>query len=137
VAISHAVREFLEQPLFAVMATINADSLPQQTVVWYELQGDEIMMNTARGRIKDRNLRRDPRVSVCVVDGYDAVTITGRARLVEDQVTAQADIMRLAIRYDGPESAEQQAGIFRQQTRVTIRVPIERVVVHGITEDEQ
>lgn len=134
--VSEAVRTFLRKPYFAVLATINVDGLPQQTVVWYELQGDEIMMNTQRGRIKDRNIVRDARVSICVPDGYTAVTITGRAHLIDDQTTAQADIVRLAERYNGPERAKQQAAEFATQTRITIRVPIERVVAYNIGEGE-
>ena len=124
------VRAFLLERRFAVLATINADGMPQQTVVWYELQGDEIMMNTAAGRLKDRNLRRDPRVSLCVEDDYRFVTITGQVRFVEDQATAQADIERLATRYDGAESAREQMARFSTQQRVTLRVPIEKVYAY-------
>ncbi len=126
------VRAFLDEQRFAVVATVNPDGSPQQTVMWYELQGDEIMMNTRRGRVKDRNLRRDPRVSFCVEEGYRYLTITGAARLIEDQETAQQDIRRLAIRYHGPEHGERQSREqFRKQERVTIRMSIERVDAHG------
>jgi len=54
--LSTAVRAFLQEPRFLILATSNRDGTPQQSVIWYELQGDEIMMNTARGRLKDRNL---------------------------------------------------------------------------------
>lgn len=131
--IAEGVRRFLEEPRYAVLATINADGMPQQTVIWYELQGDEIMMNTAAGRRKDANLRRDPRVSICFEDGYRYVTITGTARLIEEQTEAQADIRRLAIRYEGEEQANAMAERqFVHERRVTIRVPIERVVADGV-----
>jgi PPOX class probable F420-dependent enzyme len=133
--LTDAVRSFLAEPRFAVMATINADGLPQQTVLWYDLDGDEIVMNTARGRQKESNLRRDPRVSLCIADGYRFVTVSGRVRWVEDQGIAQADILKLAIRYDGPASAEEQAKRFRTQTRLTLRLPIDRVLTHGFDED--
>ncbi|HEY7833536.1 MAG TPA: PPOX class F420-dependent oxidoreductase [Ktedonobacterales bacterium] len=128
--LSGEIRAFLAERRFAVLATMNPDGTPQQTVVWYELQGDEIMMNTAAGRLKDKNLRRDPRISICVEDEYRFVTITGRAQLNDDQAVAQADIERLAVRYDGAESARQQMERFSKQQRVTIRLPIEKVVVH-------
>jgi PPOX class probable F420-dependent enzyme len=101
-------------------------------VVWYELQGDVILMNTRRGRVKDRNLRRDPRLSICVENGYQVVTITGKAELNDDQQVAQADIVRLAERYDGHEAAQRHAQRFGREQRVTLRVPIEKVVAHGI-----
>lgn len=133
--LSPVVRKFLRQPHFATVATINPDGLPHQTVVWYELQDDVIMMNTRRGRIKDRNLRRDPRISICVEHGYQAVTITGTAQLIDDQEAAQADIARLATRYDGPERAARQIERFRREERVTVRVPIERVIPYGLDEE--
>ena len=128
--LSDEIRAFLAERRFCVMATINSDGTPQQTVVWYELQGDEIMLNTAAGRLKDKNLRRDPRISLCIEDEYNFVTITGRARLIDDQKIAQADIERLAVRDDGAESAKRQMERFSKQQRVTIRVPIAKVVVH-------
>lgn len=131
--LSPAARAFLEEPRFCVFATIGKSGLPQQTVLWYELQGDTIMMNTAPGRVKDHNLRRDPRASFCVEDGYRYLTITGTCELQsDDQEQAQADIARLAVRYEGPERGEQMAANqFRKQRRETIRLRVERVDAHG------
>ena len=74
------VRAFLNERRFAVLATINADGTSQQTVIWYDLHGDEILMNTRAGRVKDANLRRDARASLCVPDGYRYVTLEGPSR---------------------------------------------------------
>src|SRR5689334_2890753 len=104
-----AIRAFLDEKRFASLATINPDGSPQQTVMWYQLQGDQGMMNTARGRKKDRNLPRDHRASICVEDGYRYVSIRGTISLIEDdQPRAQADIKALATRYHGAEQAEKQ-----------------------------
>lgn len=54
--LSEAARKFLPDPRFGMLATKDADGLPQRMVVWYDLQGHEILMNTRRGRSKDRNL---------------------------------------------------------------------------------
>ncbi|HEU5327464.1 MAG: PPOX class F420-dependent oxidoreductase [Thermomicrobiales bacterium] len=131
--LSPAVRAFLEEPRFCVFADIAPSGLPHQTVLWYELQGDTIMMNTARGRLKDRNLRRDSRASFCVEDGARYVTITGACTLQwEDQDAAQADIKRLAVRYDGAAEAERMSTKqFRKQQRETIRMTIERIDARG------
>lgn len=130
--LNEEIRRFLEEPRFAVVATINENSTPQQTVVWYLLRGDELMMNTARGRVKDRNLRRDPRVAITVEDGYRFVTIRGRARLDEDHERTQADIRALAVRYDGEAAAERQMrDQFSKEERISIYVPLERVTTHG------
>ena len=132
-----AVRRFLEEKRFAVLATVNPDGSPQQTVMWYELRGDHIMMNTKRGRKKDRNLLRDRRVSICVEDGYRFVTIAGVVELVEDQATAQADIKALAERYHGATRAEEMArDQFGKQERITLILPIGQVMTHGFDEDE-
>jgi PPOX class probable F420-dependent enzyme len=130
--LSPAVRQFLGERRFAVVATINPDGSPQQTVLWYELQGNEVMLNTAAGRKKDENLRRDPRISISVEDGYRYVTISGTAQLIDDQQVAQADIRSLAIRYNGEEEGNRQSvEQFSKQHRITIRVPIERVKAYG------
>ncbi len=125
--LSDKAREFLGERRFAVLATINRDGTPQLTVMWYELQGDEIMMNTADGRVKAHNLRRDPRISICVEDGTRYVTLSGTAQLNDDHATAQADIKRLALRYSAP-GKEPNLDQFARQHRITIRMPIERVV---------
>ncbi len=124
-------REFLGEKRFAVLATINKDGTAQQTVMWYELQGDEIMMNTARGRLKDRNLDRDPRISICVEDGQRFVTLRGTVTLNDEQEVAQADIARLAVRYNGAERAQDSLPTFRSQHRITLRMKIEGVLERG------
>lgn len=129
--ISPAVRAFLAEPRFAVLATIGTGGVPQQTVVWYELQGDTIMLNTKRGRVKDLNLLRDPRASFCIEDGYRYVTIVGVCALDDDQARAHADIAALAIRYHGRERGEQQAANFLKEERVTIHLRPEKVEAYG------
>jgi PPOX class probable F420-dependent enzyme len=130
-------RAFLAEPRFAVLATINRDGTPQQSTVWYDLDGDEILLNTRRGRLKDRNLRRDPRASLCVEDGYRYLTVRGSVTLDEEETTAQADIRRLAVRYDGPEEAERQMREeYSRQERVTVRLRIERVHEYGLEAGE-
>jgi PPOX class probable F420-dependent enzyme len=129
--LSEAVRAFLEEVRFAVAATINSDGTPQQTVVWYELRGHEIIMNTAKGRLKDRNLRRDPRMSLCIEDGYRYLTIKGRAVL--DETNAQKDIEALLIRYYGPErTREMMRTQFSKEHRVTVRLRIEKISGIGL-----
>jgi PPOX class probable F420-dependent enzyme len=135
VALDTEIRDFLEDTRFAVLATANADGSPQQTVMWYELQGVQIMMNTRRGRKKDRNLLRDQRLSICVEDGQRFVTIEGVAELIDDHERTQADIKALATRYEGASRAEDMmVESFSRQHRITILLPIERVITHGFDE---
>jgi len=127
------IRDFLNERRFAVAATINEDGTPQQTVVWYELQGDRIMMNTRAGRLKERNLKRDPRISLCIEDEYTYLFLKGRVELDYDQERAQAGIKALAVRYDGEEEAERQArDLYSKQERVNIYMSIEEVGGEGL-----
>lgn len=122
-------RTFLEAPRYAVLATIDPDGTPQLSVVWYELRGDVVMMNTARGRVKDRNMRRDPRVTLCIEEGLEYVSLQGRVEIIDDLDTAQRDIHALAVRYDGPEAAQKQVERqFAREQRVTLLMHIDRVV---------
>ena len=130
-ALTAAVRAFLAEPRYAVLATIGARGAPQLTAIWYEIEEASVLMNTAAGRVKHRNLQRDPRASICIVDGERYVTLSGVATLIDDQAVAQADDLRLAHRYDGPEQAATRAPAIALQQRVTIRMTISRVHARG------
>jgi PPOX class probable F420-dependent enzyme len=88
------------------MATINPSGTPQLTVMWYALATEEdnvVVPNTTRGRLKERNLRRDPRMSLCNEDGLRYVTLQGRAELIEDREVQQPEVNEvIAPRYIGP-----------------------------------
>jgi PPOX class probable F420-dependent enzyme len=90
--LSPKARAFLQERRFAVLGTINRDGTPQLSTMWYLLEGDTIMMNTKVGRVKERNMRRDPRISLCFEEGYNYVTVSGKVEFIDDQQTAQADI---------------------------------------------
>jgi PPOX class probable F420-dependent enzyme len=137
VQLSEDVWTFLEEARFAVLATVNPNGSPQQTVMWYELRGDTIVMNTRRGRKKDRNLIRDPRVSLCIEDGFRYVTLKGTIEVVDDPATGQADIAALARRYHNAAKAEQMVREeFAFQERVTLLLHVERADVHGFDGEE-
>jgi PPOX class probable F420-dependent enzyme len=132
VSLSSTTIEFLNEKRYATLATIGLDGAPSLSVMWYALDGHDILMNTKRGRLKDRHLLADNRASICVEDGYRYVTITGRITMNDDQTVAQADIAALATRYEGAErSAEMVASQFGNEERVTIRLSIDRISAHG------
>jgi PPOX class probable F420-dependent enzyme len=132
-ALSAELRHFLEAKRFAVVGSKNPDSSPHLAVMWYLLAGDEIMVNSAQGRIKDRNLALDPRMSVMVADGYSFVRIDGKARIEHDQKIAHADIRRLALRYYGDQRKVDEAmrTNFSKQHRISYYLPIHRVYAQG------
>ena len=129
-------RAFLEEVRFGVLATLNADGSPQQTVMWYEPRADTVMMNTLRGRKKDRNLLRDARASLCVEEGQRYVTLSGTIEMIEDPDLGQAGIAALARRYEGEaQAAEMVRTSFSTQERVTLILHVDRVDVHGFDEE--
>jgi len=130
VEISPKSRAFLEELRFAVMATINQDGTPQLTTMWYLLEDDgTILMNTKIGRLKERNLRHDPRISICIEDDYNFLTLSGTAELIDDPERTQHDIYRLATRYHGKEKARRQMEEqFSKEKRMSLLLKPEHVI---------
>lgn len=117
------VRRFLEVPRLASVATINPDGSPHQAVVWYLVEDDAIVINSAEGRRWPTNLRRDPRVGISVADDVHWVGLRGSVEVIDDREQAQADIAAMAYRYDGPEAARDVIeGQFRRELRVSFRL---------------
>ena len=128
-----AQRKFLQDKRFAVVGTKNPDGSPHLAVMWYLLDGDDIVVNSAQGRIKDRNLAADPRISVLVEDEYRWIRIDGRATVERDQTITHEDIRRIASRYyqDDRKVAAAMRDNFGKQHRITYRVPIRQVAGEG------
>jgi PPOX class probable F420-dependent enzyme len=134
--IAGSLRDFLEGPHFATLATIADDGAPHQAIVWYRLDPDgTIVVNSAEGRRWPADLRRDRRVAIAVPDhqdGYRWVAISGTVEVViDDQEIAQADIAEMARRYHRADPAHAEELIerrFRRQQRVSFR--IRPVAVH-------
>ncbi len=88
---------------FAFLATLQPDGSPHVTPMWIDHEGDMILMNTAMGRIKQRNVTRDPRVSIAIVDSnnpYDRIVMHGRV-VSQTEQGAEAHIDKLAKKYTG------------------------------------
>ena len=133
--IADNVRAFLEEPRFAVMATINNSGTPQLTVMWYALVegSDVVVLNTVRGLIKDRNLRRDARMSLCVEDGMRYVTLEGRAELIDDRAQQEREVNDLiAPRYIGRRLGSRRWQVIQGSDRIGIRMRVERVHARGV-----
>ena len=94
-------KAILERPNFAHLATLNPDGSPHVAPVWYDLHGKEIWVNTARGRVKERNIANDPRVALSVHDQknpYSMVSIQGKVSEVTEEGAIE-HIDALAKRY--------------------------------------
>ena len=126
--LTNDLRDWLTRELrFPVLAVLTGDGSPNQSVMWFEIDGerpDTILMNTKVGRAKERFLRRDPRVSLCFEEGLTWVALQGRVELDDDGERSMADILRLAERY-GSSGRE-----FAGQERVTVRMRVEKVIRH-------
>jgi PPOX class probable F420-dependent enzyme len=126
------IRAFLSEPRYAVLATSNPDGSIQQSVIWYLLEDETIVMNTAKGRVKYRNIVANPAISLCVEDGLKFVTLTGDAAMNDDQSVAKADIQRIGRHYDTEQEVrDAYEKNWQHQERVTLTVPIKRVITHG------
>ncbi|MEO6207779.1 MAG: TIGR03618 family F420-dependent PPOX class oxidoreductase [Candidatus Limnocylindrales bacterium] len=129
-ALPGQTRAFLTAPNFATIATLDPDGAPRQAVVWFTLDGDDIIINSAVGRRWPANLVRDPRIAISVtdrVDGYRWVGLSGSVTIIRDQATSQADIAAMARRYhaDDPQKAEALISArFQGQERISFRLTI-------------
>jgi PPOX class probable F420-dependent enzyme len=99
--------KLLEEPQIAILVTLMPDGSPQVTPVWVDVEpdGSHLLVNTARGRVKQRNVARDPRVAVSVVDKADPWRFAlVRGEVVEERTEgADAHIDKMAKKYIGQE----------------------------------
>jgi PPOX class probable F420-dependent enzyme len=112
---------------YAHFVTINEDGTPQTTPLWIDVDDEgHVLVNTAAGRVKDRNVRRDPRVAVSVFaqdDPYRWISINGTVVGIEEGDGPLAHIDALARRYDGTPWTPVEG-----QVRVLFRIRPDRVV---------
>lgn len=127
------VRSFLtaSPPRYATIATVNPDGSPHQIVIWFLVHGDEIVVNSRRGRRWPSNLRREGRANLCVYEAEDAVTLECVVEREYDGEDAQADIAESAHRYDTPEVAEREIQRYRTEPRLSFVLRPTGVHVHG------
>ena len=118
-----------EKKAFGFVGTVMTDGTPQVTPVWIDYDGEYISFNTAKGRVKERNLRRNPSVAITLVDPenpYRHIQIRGKASFVEQG--ADDHINRLAKKYIGlDEYPNRQPG----EERIIVRIKPESVSTMG------
>ena len=129
-AIPEKYRDLFSKRAFANLGTLMPDGRPQVTPVWVDLEGDHVIFNSAKGRQKDRNVRRDPRVALAIVDPdnpYRYLEIRGRVVEITEQ-GADEHIDKMAKKYLGVDKYP-----YRQpsETRVIYKIQLEHTTMMG------
>jgi len=124
--ITPEVAKLLEGKNFAFVATLMNDGSPQITPTWVDLEQNTILVNTAEGRVKHKNVSRDPRVAISVFDHnnpYNMVSIRGRV-IEQTRNGADEHIDKLAKKYFGVDKYP-----FRSpsETRVILKIKPEKI----------
>lgn len=115
------------------LVDLRPDGTPHVTPVWVDYDGEHVLVNSAYGRCKVRNIKRDPRVAIDVLPSDDQqsgyVSVTGTAELVDEGADAHID--KLAKKYLGLDEYP-----FRSpgEQRVIIRITPERIDAQGVAE---
>ena len=125
-------QKFLEQPFVGTVTTLRDDGSPHSTIVWVDTDTDEVLFNTAAGRAKERHLRRDPRVSLLVVDPentYRWLAVSGNVELTTEGADDQID--KLAKKYLGQDEYPWRNP---EEQRITVRINPEHVDSFGFDE---
>jgi PPOX class probable F420-dependent enzyme len=126
-------RKFLDDsPYVGVVTTLREDGSPHSTIVWVDIEGDEVSFNTALGRAKPKHLEHDPRASLLMVDPNDAfkwVAVSGPVEMTQDGADAQID--KLAKKYLGKDEYPWRNP---EETRVKVLIKPEKVDASGFDE---
>jgi PPOX class probable F420-dependent enzyme len=129
-AIPEKYVDLLQKPVFGNLGTIMKDGSPQVTPIWVDYDGKQVRFNSAKGRVKDKNVRRDPRVSISLVDPanpYRYLEIRGRVKEITEN-GADEHINKLSQKYLGnPVYPFRQPG----EVRVTYVIETEKVSSMG------
>lgn len=133
--LSELERRFIdENPFYAVVTTVRNDLTLHSTVVWVGMLDDgTLAFNTARQRAKERHLGRNPELALLVMDPGNPrrwVSVSGRGEVTEDGALAQ--IAGLSKKYTGREEYPRARPGQEEETRVTVRVSISRVLSMGM-----
>ena len=121
-------RALVDRPLIAAFTTLTRTGVPHTTPVWITREGDVLLVNTAAGRVKARNVERDPRVSVCIVDPDDPMNALAVEGTVVEVTTVGADALidALSLKYTGnPTFGARPPG----QVRLTLRIRCDRILL--------
>ncbi|WP_052869569.1 PPOX class F420-dependent oxidoreductase [Streptomyces niger] len=128
--LSEDLRKYIDDnPVFATVATIQPDGSSQLSVVWIKRDGDDLLFSTTIGRRKERNLRRDPRVTVMInppTAPYTYAEIRGEVTMTREG--GQELIDELSRKYTGKDYAAFNPAAAEDNERVVVRIRPRKVV---------
>jgi PPOX class probable F420-dependent enzyme len=115
---------------FAHVATLNSDGSPQVTPVWIDFDGTNVLVNTAKGRVKARNFAREPRVALAITDPDNAYRYLGiQGRVIEmTEAGGDAHIDKMAKKYLGKDTYPYRAP---GEVRLIVKIAPEKVHTNG------
>jgi len=128
IPLNDATLRLLDGKNYAVLATVNPDGSPQTSVIWVGRDGGDVVFSTVEGRVKHRNMVRDPRVSISVIDWAEPenyIELRGRVLMTPD-VGRQLDT-QLSWKYDGKDPGADRPGA----VRVVVRLVVDKVTGHA------
>jgi PPOX class probable F420-dependent enzyme len=126
--------DLIEGPVFSILTTIAPDGMPENSVIWCSWDGDHVLVNTAEGRRKDKNIRSNPKVALTAVDPenpYRWIDVRGTVdQIVDDpdysNINAHAKIYAGVDEYYGGVAPAESRGTER---RIIFKIKPERVVI--------
>ena len=121
ISFSAETLRLLDGKNYAVLATVNPDGSPQTSAMWVGRDGDDLLFSTVEGRVKHRNMLRDPRVSVTILDSADPenyVELRGRVFMTPD-IGRRVDTS-LSWKYDSKDPGQDRPGAVRVIVRMTV-----------------
>jgi len=115
----------------AILATVRADGRPHAAPVWFDLDGDTLIFTTGKNTVKGRNIRRDPRVTICIDDDNPPFTfavIEGQAEIVDADPDLLYWTTRIGGRYMGSHRAEEYGTRNAVEDELLVRVTPRKIV---------
>jgi len=133
IKLSDEARRLFNRPVFAILSTAGPNGAPQSSVIWVRTDGDDVLFSTIRGRLKARNMERNPKVSLCAYDPADPyvyVEIRGTVTMIEEGGVELID--ELSRAYDRVPWT-----VRPHETRVVCRVTPTKVIEHVAPQSKQ
>jgi PPOX class probable F420-dependent enzyme len=123
----------LDRARTAILATVRTDGRPHTAPIWFDLEGDALVFTTGESTVKGRNMRRDPRVSLCIDEEeppFHFVVIEGNSELTAEDSDLLYRATRIGGRYMGADRADEYGRRNAVEGELLVRVTPQKVVAY-------